>query len=334
MKNTKRNFIIIIVIALGVMIFSFRNDYANILQMFSNINYLWLVVSIFLILLFHFLDALYYYIYFKRIESDFSLYKAVQFQQTGTFFSAITPFASGGQVAQIIVAQKQKIDSKHSASVLMMSFISWQSVLVIFGAILLIINFRRMNLEYSAIFNLVFLGFAINVGVISFLFLGSFSNVFHHFIFEKVIPFLGKIKIIKNIEVKKSITKNWLDSFRGNFQHLIGNKDLLFSRLTIDIVRIFLFYSISFFAAKSLNVDLQPNMFMYMLVLTAFVYMIAAFIPIPGAAGGSEGSFVLLLGPILGLATTSVMLLWRFISYYIPMLVSFIVFVLIKEIKE
>ncbi|MDF9866614.1 uncharacterized protein (TIRG00374 family) [Bacilli bacterium PM5-3] len=334
MKNNKRNFLIIIVMAFIVMVFSFKNDYNNIVKMFSNVNYLWLVIAMVIIILYHLLDSYFIYYYCKKHKKDYTLWNGVQIEQTGTFFSSITPFASGGQFAQIIVFQKQKINSKQSASMLMLSFISWQTVLVTFGIIALIFNYSKMFATYNALFNLVFLGFLVNFVVIISLFLSAFSKKFHHFIFSKIIPFLGKIKIIKNVEEKKKTTEVWLNLFRDEFNNLLIHRDLMFRRFLIDTIKIIVLYSIPFFAAKALNLGLDFNHLKEIIILTGFVYMITAFVPLPGGAGGTEGTFVLLLGPILGSATTSVMLLWRVLTYYFPMLLSFIVFASIDEIKK
>ena len=334
MKNTKRNFLIVIVIAFLVMVFSLKNDYKNIITMFSNINLWWLLIAGFIIIGYHLLESYFIYYYCKKQKKDYTFKQAFQVEQAGNFFTAITPFASGGQFAQVFVFQKQKIATKHSASMLMMSFISWQTVLVTFGALVLLFNYSRMFATYSALFNLVFIGFLLNSAVIVGLFLLSFSKRFHRFIFERVIPFLGKIKIIKDVEKKKESTKIWLRLFRDEFNTLLLHRDLMTRRVLIDIIKIITLYSIPFFAARALNIDISFNQLVEIIILTSFVYMIAAFVPSPGAAGGTEGTFVLLFGVLLGPATTSAMLLWRFITYYFPMFVSFFVFANIKEFND
>lgn len=333
-NKTKRNFFIILIVAFIVMIFSLKNDYENIIKMFTNINYTWLVIAIIVMILYHLLDAYFIYYYCRKYNRDYTLWQGIQVQQTGTFFSAITPFSSGGQFAQVLVFSKQKINSKRSASMLMLSFISWQTVLVIFGIVVLIFNYSDMLATYKGFFNLVFLGFLINFFVIVGLFLSAFSKKFHEFIFSHIIPFLGKIRIFKNVEEKKASTKQWLSLFRNEFSNLLLHKDLMFRRFATDTLKILTFYSIPFFAARALNIDIDIHQVKMIIILTGFVYMITAFVPLPGAAGGTEGTFILLLGPVLGPATTSVMLLWRFLTYYLPMFTGFLIFASIDELKK
>lgn len=333
-NKTKRNFLIILIIAFLVMVFSFKSDYENIIKMFSNINYIWLAIAVIVVVLYHLLDAYFIYYYCKKHNLKYTFWQGVEAQQTGAFFSAITPFSSGGQFAQVLVFSKQKINTKQSASMLMLSFISWQTVLVLFGIFALLFNYNTMLATYQAFFNLVFIGFLINLFVIVGLFLGAFSKKFHYFIFSYIIPFLGKIRIIKNVEEKKISAMQWLALFRDEFSNILLHKDLMFRRIMTDILKIFTFYSLPFFAARALNIEVSIYQIQMIIILTGFVYMITAFVPLPGAAGGTEGTFVLLLGPVLGPATTSVMLLWRFLTYYLPMLSGFVIFAGIKELKK
>jgi len=333
-KKTKRNFIIILLITFVVMILSFKNDYQNIITMFRNIDIIWFFIAIIIMILYNLLDIYFFYYFFRKTYPHYTFRNAFEVQQTGNFFSAITPFASGGQIAQVLLLNKQHVSSEQSASVLMLSFISWQSVLVMFTSIALVTKYAHFSQIFTGIFNLVFIGFGINLLVIVTLFLGAFSETFHRFIFKKLIPFLGKLRLFKNVVSKQAQAEEWLALFKGTFELLLHNKDVLIRRVVVDVLKIFTFYSIPFFAAKALNIDVGYLRIMEIIVLSSFVFLITAFIPLPGAAGGTEGTFLLLLGPIFGFGSASVMLLWRFLTYYLVMLVGFFVFANIKEMKE
>ena len=63
------------------------------------------------------------------------------------------------------------------------------------------------------------------------------------------------------------------------------------------------------------------------IVLISFVSIISSYIPLPGGMGGQEYLFILLFGlyvdkPLL----SSLMLLWRFLTYYLPMIVGAVIF--------
>lgn len=334
LKNKKRNFIIILTIAFIIMYFSFKNDYKNIIELFSNMNYTWLIVAIIAVALYQFLEMIYMMYYCRYYRKDYTFKESFDVQQTATFFSAITPSSSGGQFAAILLLNKQGFSSNVGASMMMLSFISWQIVLVLFSATVLIFNYTKMIDIYSSIINFVFIGFTLDTAVITGLFLMSFSKKFHGFIFNKIIPLLGKIRIVKDVEKRKKDTQEWLHLFRTEFSRVLVHKDIMARRLITDIVKIIVIYTVPFLAAKALNIDVSFNQLGFSIVLSSFVYMMSSFIPLPGAAGGAEGVFMLLFGHIFGVGTTAVMLLWRTITYYLPMFFSFVVFANVKELKK
>ena len=65
-----------------------------------------------------------------------------------------------------------------------------------------------------------------------------------------------------------------------------------------------------------MNVPLSWRHFFDLIGITAFVYLISDFVPLPGASGGSEGSFYILLRYFLKGATSATLLVWRFATYY------------------
>ena len=72
------------------------------------------------------------------------------------------------------------------------------------------------------------------------------------------------------------------------------------------------------------------------IVSSAYVMVIGAFVPIPGASGGIEYGFLQFFGTFIqGPVLSAVLLLWRFITYYLPMLLGGILLSLRKDaIKE
>ena len=66
--------------------------------------------------------------------------------------------------------------------------------------------------------------------------------------------------------------------------------------------------------------------------ITSFVYMISDFVPLPGASGGSEGTFYILLNVFLKGATSATLLVWRFSTYYLGLIVGGLTMSFSKEL--
>ena len=59
-----------------------------------------------------------------------------------------------------------------------------------------------------------------------------------------------------------------------------------------------------------------------MVAAQVFVTMVSAFVPLPGASGGAEGSFYIFFGMFFKSAIIPAILLWRIITYYANILVG------------
>ena len=71
------------------------------------------------------------------------------------------------------------------------------------------------------------------------------------------------------------------------------------------------------------------------LVASVFVYMAGSYIPIPGGTGGMEYGFMNYFANFVAPALISpALILWRFITYYLPTLIGGIAFNINKNKNE
>ena len=70
-------------------------------------------------------------------------------------------------------------------------------------------------------------------------------------------------------------------------------------------------------------------------VASAYVMLIGSFVPIPGGTGGLEYGFINFYGNFIkGSVLTAIMITWRFITYYIPMIIGAIAVNIKKRVEE
>ncbi len=274
-------------------------------------------------------------LFFGRVyKKDYTFKQSFINSISGTFFNGITPFASGGQFAQVYIFNKQGIVPTHSSSILLMCFICYQSILVIYTAIVVLFKHQYFLNEGAGIFGLAMLGFFINFVVILGLFGGAKSRTLQNFATHNVLKFLNKIHIVKNYELTCVKIEQYLSDFREQLKFLQKNKPVLMKSCLCNFVKLTVLYSMPFFAAKALNLDVSISDFLDFIGLCSFIYLINAFIPIPGASGGSEGIYLLLFGFLGSVGVSSSMFLWRFMSYYMGLIIGGIVFSLNKEVNS
>ena len=71
------------------------------------------------------------------------------------------------------------------------------------------------------------------------------------------------------------------------------------------------------------------------LVSSAYVYLIGAFVPIPGASGGIEYGFTQFFGNFLeGSIVSAMLIVWRFITYYLGVIIGGIIFNIRERVKK
>ena len=267
-------------------------------------------------------------------KKDYSFKQGFKNAISGTFFNGITPFSSGGQFAQVYIFNRQGISPANSASILLMVFIVYQSVLVIFTASVMLFKYNIYSDRYTGFFSLAIIGFLINFFVITGLFLGAKSKRLQNFICNNVIRFLSKIRIVKSYtDTSIKVTRS-LENFRRELNILQHNKSVLIKSSVINLFKLIIMYSIPFFAAKALYLNVSIGQLAEFIGICSFVYMITAFVPIPGASGGSEGVYFMLFSPVLGeIGTPTTLLIWRFVTYYLGLILGGLVFAVDREIN-
>lgn len=336
MKNKKYFFnIALILIIGGVSIYlSIGKQFDQVIHAFEEARISWIAVMGVVMFSYYLFDALSLWYFGLAYKKDYSFKQSFINAISGTFFNGITPFASGGQFAQVYIFNKQGIPPTNSASILLMCFICYQSVLVLYTGIVLLFKYQYFIEDQPAVFSLAILGFLINFVVILGLFGGAKSKKLQNFLTHNVLRFLCKIHIVKDYESTCVKIEQYLADFREQLNFLQRNKPVLVKSCLCNFMKLTIIYSMPFFAAKALNLNVSWNQFFDLLGLCSFIYLINAFLPIPGASGGSEGVYVLLFSFLGTVGTSSSLFLWRFMSYYMGLIIGGLVFSMNKEINR
>ena len=155
MKNKNINLIIVVIAAfIFVSFFVFSNGLNNLLKQLQTLNIAWIMVAILCMVSFWLFEALVIYIISKLLyPSSHLLVKSIKFAMVGQFFSAITPFQSGSQPAQIYSMTKNGIPVGSSSSILMIKFIIHQATLTIYSLLMIIFKFNTVIIVVAILFS-------------------------------------------------------------------------------------------------------------------------------------------------------------------------------------
>lgn len=254
----------------------------------------------------------------------------------GSFFSNITPFASGGQFVQVYTFTRQGVKAANAASILVMHFIVYQAALLLYGVVAFCCGYKTIsNMGVANIFGLKIqpialsiIGFVINSFTIGSLFVLAYCRPLHRIILNGGVNLLAKLHIVKDAEQKRNALTAQIATFRVEFKRLMTNFRVLITVFLLIIVKLTCLYSIPYFAGLATNVDMTGKYFSS-LWSSSYLMMITSFIPIPGGSGGAEWGFQTLFLSIYGSAsvTAACNILWRGISYYMMTLIGALVFI-------
>lgn len=330
LKQT-RNYTIIFIATIIVLYFSLKDNFKEIISYIMGANIWWILVSLFLYFGSVFLESMSMHSMILEFKKDFKPIESFKLGLKTKFFNAVTPFSSGGQPFQIYILNQQGLSLTASTNVIVQSFIVYQIALVLLGLVAIISNYMFNIFGPDPILkSLVLIGFIVNSGVAIVLFLVTFAKGFNKFFTKLIITLLNKFKLVKNKEKTIEKWNNYIHKFSDGATKIVSNKKLMFKAITLNVCGLAAFYIVPLTIAYSLGYYTSFNG-LQAIVASAYVLILGSFVPIPGGTGGLEYGFIAFFSNFIkGSALTAIMIIWRTVTYYIPMIVGAIVL----QIKE
>lgn len=330
-KSIKRNSLILLIITIIVLFALLKDNLGSIVVTLSKINIFYLLVAI--LLYFGYIISKAYIIYKSVNEKDKLTFKeAIKHNIITQFFNGITPFSTGGQPMEVYMIAEHGIKVSKATSVTIENFIFYQTALVIYGVIAVACNWI-FNLfpKVALLQHLVLLGFIINIIVAVALYAIMLSKTITYKASNAIIAFLGKLKIIKNISKATEFWNEKLEEFHYVSKDLLGKKRLFITGVLINIFGLTCLYIIPLFIMFGLH-DFTSLTPITAITASAYVLIVGSFVPIPGASGGIEYSFIKFFGNFMPTVLLNTLLIvWRFITYYLGMILGGILFSTEKE---
>ncbi|MBR1416442.1 MAG: flippase-like domain-containing protein [Bacilli bacterium] len=327
MKHAKRNSIIILIITIGILFYILKDDFNSIVKVLQQANLLWLFITILLYFIYFIFDQLSLHNIIKQYNKNFKFQFSLYLGIITKFFNGITPLASGGQPMEVYEMHKKGVSYSNGANIVIQNYIVFQIALVFWAILAIVLNQVMHLFAYIPILKqLTIIGFIINFVILILLFLISFSKNFNKGLVNVIIGFLSKIKLVKDKE--KSIEK-WnkrCDDYYDNAKLLLQNKKVFIKCTLFQTISLGIYYVLPLFIAWSLNLGDNLNV-INTIAASSYIYVMGCYVPIPGASGGMEYAFLGFFGNFLiETPLKALLILWRFLTYYVPTIVGAIIF--------
>lgn len=320
----KRNIIILFILTLIILFFTLKDNYVTILNSILRVNIGFLVLSYLLVLSYTFFKS----IVTNNIVNKFSFVKFKDtfiIQLITFFFNAVTPFSSGGQPFQVYMFSKKNVSLIDSTNTILQETIIHQTSLCLVGILALILNKIFNIVSIGSVISIFFIiGFLVNIIIVLFLLVVSKNEKLDLFFTNLIVNFISIFKKINKDEIKDKI-KNYIKDFNNNSSMILKNKKNFILLVILNSIALICFYitplTLLFSLGNYTSFDAITS-----IVIVTYVSIISSFVPLPGGTLGQEYIFTTLFSAyLLDPMLSTLMILWRFITYYFPLIIGAVI---------
>lgn len=332
MKNLKGKSFLVLLLTILMLFYILRNDFFVVLNLIKTANLLWIIMAIVIYYFGIFIETIPLKLIINQYNKDYSLLDTFKLNIITKFFNGITPLASGGQPFQVYELHTDKIKLSDATSIVIGNYLIYQIALILLSIICYIINMIFKIVSFTPVLILLFwTGFIFNLFIFLFTYIIGSSKIISKSTSSIIASILVKLKISKDAKKVTSNLENTWDDLYNSFKFLENNKLIIIKSFIFQFTGICITFTAVLFIFKALNLSNNINL-LECIITSAFVFISGPFIPIPGGTGGIEYVFFNFFGYfIVGVSLKSILLIWRFVTFVIPVLFGGILFNLQKN---
>ena len=269
-----------------------------------------------------------------RLPLGYMFYVSV----AGQYYSNITPGASGGQPMQIYYLHQRGVPMGIGTSALVMRYFCFQFMLEVFGTVLWIAYGPFVAEQVGGSMWILVIGYLYNTVTVTGVLVLSLCRPVVRAMARLIIRLGTRLKLIKDPEKTAASLNKTVDTLHGSMQLLLRHPMELLVQLLLGGLQLLSLMCVIVCVYKGLGLSgATPGQLITMNVME---YLSAAYTPLPGASGAQEGVFSLYFGQLFpGGTRLAGLLLWRFFTYYISLLIGAVVMLTVglrsgKTLKE
>lgn len=325
-KNTRKHLLnIFIVIILAVMMVvtlsncSNELNFNNLKNFFVNCNFTYIILALVCLGGFILFEALSLHIILRKLGFKPKFHSSIAYSTADTYYSSITPSASGGQPASAYYMIKDGISGGASGFALIFNLIGYTAAIIIIGILALLIDFDIfLNLSGFVKF-LIILGFVVQVFLLGFFITCTRYHKGIRKIGYFLVNLLSKMKIVKNREKWFTKIDLTVSKYKNSYNDIKENKDTFIYVLICNILQRISQILIAVFVCKS-AIDCK---FSEIFVMQSLVVIGYNSIPLPGGLGAFEYLYLKIYSLYFPNSFIIIsMMVTRFISYYLSLIGS------------
>ena len=303
----------------------------DMLRALTTFNWLFLIIAFAAIVVYWVLESVCMQLICNSMFKGFSFIKTNIVTVIGQYFNCITPLSSGGQPMQAYYYSRFGLPAHYALPMLLCRFIVYQLTMTVYAIIVLVLRFNYFTDDLRPIMYLVAIGFAGGFLLIAMLFALAFAKNSVIKATRWAIQLAGRIGVLKKPEeTLVSATASLEESYEG-IRFLLKEPALLVKVSLVTFVQLTVYFSMSWLIFAGFG--LESNDYFTVVSCQAFIYLIASFVPLPGAVGAAEGSYIVFFNyvysdpSIVALST----FIWRFFTFYLPIVLGMVLTLMVNN---
>ena len=303
-------------------------------EVFSNANVKYLLISIATLCAMIILDSLKYFTIMRATRVGAKYKTALTVGLLGKYYDYITPFASGGQPMQIYYLHKKGISGGESSAVIFIKFAfnmaMWLTIclcLMIFnrGALLQYVteDTSRKLIQIGA-----WIGFAVNCAIPLFIIACVILPKMTWAIARWVLNIGHKLKLVKDKDAHLERTKQAVKDFAAAFKSMLKRPWHSIALALLCFAEQLLMMVLPYFVVIALGgaaVTPSWELMFAIMTLNVYVQMSVTVVPTPGNSGAMESAFMMALVGISAGVLFWTVFSWRFLSYYSYIIIGLVI---------
>lgn len=254
--------------------------------------------------------------YLARNGCRISWIQAAGVTGAGQFYSAVTPSASGGQPMQVLWLHRMDVPVSLGTACVSAKFLGFQTAVLSLGALAWLLNRQMVASQLDGFRWLVLLGYTVNSALI----LAIILTIPKWRIVDRLVRAfirLGKrMHIVKDEEHAYEGFQHSLKDYREALVQLLHRPLDALVLYLLSVLQIIAYMAVAICLHKAFGLTDTDGA--AILTIQLMLFIAAAFIPLPGAAGAQESGFCIFFRGIFPESElVAAMISWRFFSYYL-----------------
>lgn len=320
------------------LIYYFCTSEDGLIDLFSTPNSFipfWLVVAVVVYDFNIIIDSFVTLLFIRTQFPEFKFIDAMKVAFVGVFFSAVTPSSTGGQPMQLYLFSKMNVSVGFSSACMTQKFLIYQIVTALYSVFSIIFRPSYFESAFTNFWSTAFviMGLIFQLSVMAGFVVLSFCKRITGKILHFVDWLMHKLKFVKNPDRKIASIRQEVEGFHKYNKIIMKDKKLLISSYILIFFQVLCVMSAPYFIYISFGMpeiaaaNGQPvGSFFDFVCIQSFVVFTSNLIPLPGASGGAELAFTMYFSQFFIVGAVNkikpAILLWRFSSYYGPLIIT------------